>query len=363
MLPQWLPPAELRLRLPKLASLADLRTVDVDLGQQAEALPQELAHDRWLRQQFLSGQWNGVGDEVGEPGDLDLPPGAMAAIRQVAPLKDNGTGWLLEPTHFHLAKDHLVLVAGAAEGLEMEQAKLLAESIRPMLAEQSLAITVLTPARWLLRPLGPLLDVPSAGVPSALPMQLTCASAEAAGGRNVQGYLPVGPDALRYRKLLNEIQMTWHEHPVNNAREARSELPINSVWLSGPVSPRTLSLWNQSLAAGQCALDDSLLAPRLRDDQAGWLDALLALDARLHDLLTSGAPPSLLLCGDQGARWLQRKSRAESRGPSGMRGRIAGIARTVLSVFTRPATAARSIRGAPAGVRKMDALVQMFTES
>jgi hypothetical protein len=41
-------------------------------------------------------------------------------------------------------------------------------------------------------------------------------------------------DSLReWRRLLNEIQMVWHEHPVNLARAERGEVPINSLWLFG----------------------------------------------------------------------------------------------------------------------------------
>jgi hypothetical protein len=33
--------------------------------------------------------------------------------------------------------------------------------------------------------------------------------------------------------VLNEIQMLLYTHPVNDEREARGELPVNSVWLWG----------------------------------------------------------------------------------------------------------------------------------
>jgi hypothetical protein len=38
---------------------------------------------------------------------------------------------------------------------------------------------------------------------------------------------------MRFRSQLNELQMLLHEHPVNLAREARGDLPVNSVWLWG----------------------------------------------------------------------------------------------------------------------------------
>jgi hypothetical protein len=356
MRPHWLPPAQVRPRLAALASLAGLRIADVELPPSTGALPQELAHDRWLRLQ---------------PGlkQAGIAAGALPATRQVAPFDTSLSGWLLEPVHFHLARDHLVLVAGAAQGLASAQAQRLIDSIMPLLAEESLALTVLSPTRWLLHAA----SSPSAG----LPLQLVCASAEAAGGRNVEGYLPHGADARRYRRLLNEIQMTWHEHPVNQERESQGELPINSVWLSGPVTPAALAAWNEGLAQGHFVLEESLLAARLRDDHEAWLQALQALDARLHASLTSADPPAILLCGDDEARWLQRRPRmgADWPGTAGM----TLLGRRLRSIVVRGATAMRgaagtrgaaSTRGATGaspqaggGPAAGDTLVQMFTEA
>jgi len=36
---------------------------------------------------------------------------------------------------------------------------------------------------------------------------------------------------MRFRAQLNELQMQLHDHPLNQAREARGELPVNSLWL------------------------------------------------------------------------------------------------------------------------------------
>jgi hypothetical protein len=342
MQPHWLPPAELRARLPRLSGLEDLGTVDVALPPSTDALPRELAHDRWLRTQV---------DGAGEVDDeAVIAPGAMTAVRLLAPLGEHPAGWLVEPAHFHLARDHLVMVAGAARGLVLEQAQRLVESIRPLLGEESMALTLLSATRWLLA--------------SSPPLRLSCASAEAASGRNVHGYLPGGADDRRYRRLLNDIQMTWHDHPVNQEREARGELPINSVWTSGPVTPRAVAAWNEGLAQRRFALDESLLDARLRDDPADWLDALAALDARLHGLLTAtDTPSSVLLCGDNDGRWLQRRPRAGPAWPAAIGAGVAGIARSLRSRLPRRATPADAHRQPHSSDPKTEALARMFTET
>jgi hypothetical protein len=52
-------------------------------------------------------------------------------------------------------------------------------------------------------------------------------------GTNVRYALPTGADAIRWHQLSNEIQMLLFEHPLNQTREARGKLPVNSVWLWG----------------------------------------------------------------------------------------------------------------------------------
>jgi hypothetical protein len=63
--------------------------------------------------------------------------------------------------------------------------------------------------------------------------ELAAHSLAQAAGRDIRAYLPQGADALRWHKLLNEIQMLLFDHPVNQAREARGDWLINSLWLWG----------------------------------------------------------------------------------------------------------------------------------
>lgn len=51
--------------------------------------------------------------------------------------------------------------------------------------------------------------------------------------RNVSMFLPDGQEAAPWRRLMTEIQMLLHTHPINRQRELRGQLPINSVWFWG----------------------------------------------------------------------------------------------------------------------------------
>src|SRR5690606_6113739 len=82
-------------------------------------------------------------------------------------------------------------------------------------------LEVLSPGCWLLVP------------PRALDVQTRPASV--AVGRNISDYLPAGPDARRLAAWVNEVQMVWHGHPVNETRESDGHLPVNWLWVEGPL--------------------------------------------------------------------------------------------------------------------------------
>ena len=58
-----------------------------------------------------------------------------------------------------------------------------------------------------------------------------------AAGRGAGGALPAGAEGSLWRRRMNEAQMVLHAHPVNQAREARGELAVNSVWFWGTGEP------------------------------------------------------------------------------------------------------------------------------
>jgi len=61
--------------------------------------------------------------------------------------------------------------------------------------------------------------------------------------RNASTFLPEGEAMADWRRLLTELQMLLHSHTVNQHREARGLMPVNSVWFWGggslPVLPES----------------------------------------------------------------------------------------------------------------------------
>ena len=124
-----------------------------------------------------------------------------------------------DPVHLRLMRDRLIVVPAAAFPLTQEEARQLAEALNHHFASE-LALQAVEPDRWCAR------------LPS--PFDFDAVSPLDAAGRDVDLTSRIGGEAgKRWARLLNEVQMLLHSHPVNEAREARGEPIINSLWLWG----------------------------------------------------------------------------------------------------------------------------------
>ena len=149
-----------------------------------------------------------------------MPCQGNAPIAPVSAAFDGlGEGcWLrADPVHLRLQRDQLVLLPNV-EASAGEAAQLCA-ALNEYFAGQGMEFFAPHPQRWYMR----LDQLPEIGT---VPLSQ-------AAGRNVRGLLPKGKEAMHWHRVFNEIQMLLFAHPVNEAREARGELPVNSLWLWG----------------------------------------------------------------------------------------------------------------------------------
>jgi hypothetical protein len=144
----------------------------------------------------------------------------LAPVTLQADGGDPGTDYWLraDPVHLGVMRDRIVLADSQALELDQAEADALVVSIHGHFGD-SFSPQALQPRRWYLR-------LPHAPQMSTTP--LSCAT-----GRDIDPLQPRGPDASHFRALLNELQMLLHDHPVNLRREARGQLPVNSLWLWG----------------------------------------------------------------------------------------------------------------------------------
>lgn len=121
-----------------------------------------------------------------------------------------------DPVHLRVMRDRLMLVPGHALGVHGDEARALCEALNRHFAPQA-SFQAVDPLRWCAR------LAEDAAYEADCPLD--------AAGRDVDLALPAARGPAH--RLLNEAQMLLHDHPVNAAREARGEPPINSLWLWG----------------------------------------------------------------------------------------------------------------------------------
>jgi hypothetical protein len=282
VLPFALPPPELApdlvraMQAPGLAALLS-RTSDYHCSAaapEARALPHEL----WL------GQALGLSDGR----RLAF---AAAAMRGFGLDPAGGTWFIVNPAHIEIARSHLAMADMRRLGLVESHSRALFDSARPYFDDTGNTLLYGDAQTWFMRA-----DGWSA---------LDTASPDAAAGMNLTDWLPAGARALDYRKLQNEVQMLWHQHPANVEREARGFAAINAFWPWGAATladvPATAAVlagadlpsWLAALAQrhgitfaqllgepGQNLIycDGGLAEAALGADWAGWLARMQKLD-------------------------------------------------------------------------------------
>lgn len=147
-------------------------------------------------------------------------PRADAPVAPISAAFDGlGEGcWLrADPVHLRLQREQMLLLPNLEIGAD--EAGQMCVSLNQHFAGQGMEFFAPHPLRWYVR-FGVLPDIETVPLSQA-------------SGHNVHGLLPKGAEALRWHQVFNEIQMLLFAHPLNEAREARGELPINSVWFWG----------------------------------------------------------------------------------------------------------------------------------
>lgn len=153
-------------------------------------------------------------------GRYELEQPSLAAFSLLGDGGSPGDGvWLrTDPVHLRVDRDTLVLADSSVFPLDMDEARALTASLNQHFSPM-LEIHALHPERWYAR-----LQSPS---------QSRFRPTAAVRGHPITAQLPRGEDGMHWHALMNEAQMLLHAHPVNEAREARGDLPVNSIWLWG----------------------------------------------------------------------------------------------------------------------------------
>jgi len=213
-----------------------------------------------------------------EPGYSGTPVAAVSAA-----FDGLGEGcWLrADPAHMQLRRTQLVLLPLA--DVSADEGAQLCEALNKHFAGQGMRFAAPHPRRWYLR-----LD--------ALPDIRTVPSSQA-GGRDIRGLLPEGAEGARWQQSFNEMQMLLHAHPLNEAREERGDLAINSLWLWGNGAAEVRAPCRYAGVVSDEALG-GMFAAAAGVDFAGWAGSWHADATEGEQLLVWTGLRSALLYGD-----------------------------------------------------------------
>jgi hypothetical protein len=227
-----------------------LPALDKLLGRaRAERLPATTA-EAWLSQQF----------EVERQQDWPIAPLTLE-------YDDGDAGnayWLrADPVHLRVERDGLILIENAFFDLSGDEAHALVSALNEHFAQDVLSFHAPVPKRWYAKL-------------ERTPKLVTSSTAEVAG-QDVNYCLPVGDDALAWHRIFNEVQMLLHSHTVNEARDARGQPAVNSVWFWGGGMRPALrgrpydAVWSDDVTALALATAAKASAENTPGDAAAWL--------------------------------------------------------------------------------------------
>jgi hypothetical protein len=153
------------------------------------------------------------------------------------------------------------------------------------------------------------------------PIEASTQDPELVRGRHLQDFLPAGPDAVRLRRLMSEMEMWLFDHDLNRARRQRAQLPVSALWLWGGGAPLRALPAVQGGAAGGDVFFDAFPARAGRGadvmvaDSAPGRDGWSEVEAHwlapaLADLRRGAIAQLELAAGERrfivGARWRRR---------------------------------------------------------
>lgn len=193
---------------------------------------------------------------------------------------------LLTPTHWSVGAQQVHLQDPDDLQLDEVESRALFAAMAPLFEEAGWTLHWGAPTRWYGR--------------HASLADLRTASLDRVIGRAIDAWMPADEAARALRRLQSEVQMLWFRHPVNAAREARGQPPVNSFWLSG------CGHWPPRDAGPAPQPVTGLRRAALAGDWPAWGEAWCRLDSQvlpgLLQRLREAAPAALTLCGEQAAQ-------------------------------------------------------------
>ena len=183
----------------------------------------------------------GVQQKIESPGfeqrlaELLIPPD-LAPCRSIASICRNSLGlpaegrWLcVSPVFLETGIERIILHDLDSNHLFQNEADDLIEAFNQHFSDEGLIVELGSAGLWFMR------------LPDHL--DITTHTIYSVRGKSIYHLLPSGKDSTYWHALMNEVQMLFHQHPVNTARERQGTTPVNGIWL-----------WGESCLSGNAAI-------------------------------------------------------------------------------------------------------------
>lgn len=178
--------------------------------------------------------------------------------------------WLVELSHISPSRDGAVLVPARELAISAAESDALLQSARGLFNDTGFSLYPCSAEHWRI-------EIPA-------DFQPLCPSPELVAITTVNDWWRQDPDGRSWRRLANEVQMLWFDHPVNQKRADQGQMPINNVWLFGGARRAQFTI-TPDAHASDVHVDRCLLAPMLAQDWSRWLGLMEQLDSELFRTL------------------------------------------------------------------------------
>jgi hypothetical protein len=198
--------------------------------------------------------------------DRDLPIAALTYALDHDGARPEGFCLRADPVYLEAGIRELILQPTDVLALSMEEANALVETLNAHFGADGLRFEAARPERWYLH-----VDQPD---------KLATYPISQVVGKDIHPLLPTGRRTTFWHAMLNELQMVLHQAPLNQKREARGAVPVNSVWLWGAGEPPGkwradwTHVWSDDFIVRSLALATGAADRPAPQDAATWLAEL-----------------------------------------------------------------------------------------
>ncbi len=190
--------------------------------------------------------------------------------------------WLVELVHVSPARDGAALLPAGSLDISAEQNQALLQSVSATFAAHGFTVQAAGEHHWRV-------TLPTDCQPFVVSPTLVSQT-------SVNAWWSQAPESRAWRRLVNEVQMLWFDHPVNSERYTQQRVPVNSLWLFGGASAAQF----KQKTLENTRIIPVLAEPALHQDWGLWLQELGTLntlfESPLTELVLTGNDRIITLC-------------------------------------------------------------------